>query len=179
MRITPFWLNTRAYARILKLVTRLNTWVYVKTDGRRAAQWNFFGSFRKDPLPIAVLTTVGRKSGVARTVAVVYLPLEDDRIAFAASHCGQETLPNWFRNIQHNPDVTVQIAGAKYETRARILEPGSTERAQTWSRLSGKNREFAWMQRWAEREVPVLICELSPIRATGAAEVGAEGVGIV
>ncbi|WP_458687698.1 nitroreductase/quinone reductase family protein [Nocardia tengchongensis] len=171
MRFTPFWLNTRAYARILKVVTRLNTWIYVKTDGRRAARWDFFGSFRKDPLPIAVLTTVGRKSGVPRTVAVVYLPLDDDRIAFAASHCGQETLPNWFRNIQRNPDVTVQIAGDKYETRARILEPGSDERKHTWSLLARKNQEFAWMQRWAEREVPVLICELSPARV--------EGVGIV
>lgn len=65
----------------------------------------------------------------------------------------------------------MQIAGRKVETWARIFEPGSDERARTWSLLARKNREFAWMQRWAEREVPVLICDLNPARV--------QGVGIV
>jgi len=68
-----------------------------------------------------LLTTIGRRSGKARTVPLYAFPLERPPGAWAVvgSRGGSREIPAWFRNIQDRPGVTVQVDRVVVPSRAR------------------------------------------------------------
>ncbi len=69
---------------------------------------------------VLLLTTTGRKSGQPRVTPLQYE--EDQGIVYVASARGPHA--DWFRNIQANPCVQVQIAGRRFEGLAEpIVDP--------------------------------------------------------
>ena len=67
---------------------------------------------------IMLLTTHGRKSGLPRTGALSFMPVEDHFVVFS----GWGTTSNWYRNVRANPDVTVTIGGRRLRGEARLVE---------------------------------------------------------
>lgn len=65
---------------------------------------------------VLLLTTIGRKSGLDRVTPLQYEEL--DGLIYVASVRGQAA--DWFRNIQANPRVKVQIKGVQLDA---IAEP--------------------------------------------------------
>ena len=60
--------------------------------------------------PLMILTTKGAKTGEDR-VAVVAYTRDGDRYVIAASKSGAPTNPDWFHNLQANPEVGVEAGG--------------------------------------------------------------------
>jgi hypothetical protein len=61
------------------------------------------------PVPVLLLTTTGAKTGLPRTLPLLYLDDGDD-IILIASNYGKTSHPAWYRNLVANPRVEV-LAG--------------------------------------------------------------------
>jgi deazaflavin-dependent oxidoreductase (nitroreductase family) len=58
--------------------------------------------------PLAILTSIGAKTGKPRT-AIVNYHKDGDRWAIAASKGGDPRHPVWFHNLDVHPDVTIEV----------------------------------------------------------------------
>lgn len=107
-------------------------------------------------MPVLELTTVGRKSGQARSVMLTS-PLQDgDTLVIVASRGGDEHHPAWFLNLQANPDVQVKWkGGATKAMRARVAT--AKERADMWPKVTAKYKNYAGYQEKTDREIPLVL----------------------
>jgi deazaflavin-dependent oxidoreductase (nitroreductase family) len=69
---------------------------------------------------VLYLTTVGRKSGLPRTIEIWFV-IEERRLYILAEH-GLKA--QWVRNIRANPEVSIRIKERHFVARGRILEDG-------------------------------------------------------
>jgi deazaflavin-dependent oxidoreductase (nitroreductase family) len=132
-----------------RLQSRINIWLYHKTNGRIGA--------KVGTAPVCLLTTTGRKSGMARTVPLLYLA-DGERVVVVASKRGTPANPEWYLNLVASPQVTVEIDGDARAMLARTAEPA--ERAALWPRVVEMYKGFAKYQKRTAREIPVVICTL-------------------
>ena len=98
-------------------MARVNVAVYKLTRGRIGGTWRV-GAGWKNPVPICLVEHRGRRTGKLRTTPLVYLR-DGDRVVVVASQAGRPQHPLWFRNLEADPDVTVQIRGDRRPMRAR------------------------------------------------------------
>jgi deazaflavin-dependent oxidoreductase (nitroreductase family) len=125
-------------------------WLYEKTDGR----FTWLAG-----LPVLLLRTIGRKTGVERTAALVYLK-DGDSLVVVASNGGSDKHPAWFFNIQKNAAVGVQISRQRMRMRARIAN--GKERARLWPLVNQNNsNRYDGYQVKTKRQIPLII--LSPL----------------
>jgi F420H(2)-dependent quinone reductase len=136
-------------ARILNRLVAVNTHVYRLSGGR-------MGNKMKGA-PVLLLDHVGRKSGQARTVPLLYLRDGAD-IVIVASRGGSDAMPAWWLNLQAHPATTVQIGRERMKVVA--LEATREERARLWPRLLEMYPDYAVYQTRTERQIPVVV--LSP-----------------
>jgi deazaflavin-dependent oxidoreductase (nitroreductase family) len=104
-------------------------------------------------LPVILLTTRGRKSGAERTVPLVPFR-EGDAVYVMASMGGQPRHPDWYFNLEANPDVTVQLGADRYRAHAEILSP--ERHAQIWPKVTSAMPNFAQYQTKTSRVIPVV-----------------------
>ncbi len=70
---------------------------------------------------LAVLTTRGRRTGRPHTVAVGYARDPDGHpLLFASSNAAPRD-PDWYRNIEADPRVHIEITGAEWDAEAETL----------------------------------------------------------
>lgn len=134
--------------RLLKWISKSNVAIYRATDGRIGGH--------ELGLPLCLLTTTGRKSGLSRTSPLIFLA-DGARVVLVASQGGLPTHPMWFLNLRANPEVHVQIRAEKRPMRARVAD--DAERTRLWPRLIAHNPRWARYQSWTDRVIPVVICE--------------------
>src|SRR3954471_9741576 len=84
-----------------------------------------------DGAPMLLLHTTGAKSGLERVHPVVYQQVGDD-VAVFASKAGAPTDPAWFRNLEANPSVTVEIGDETVPMKARVAK--GEERTRIWEK---------------------------------------------
>ena len=111
------------------------------------------------PMHVLLLTTTGRKSGVARTVPLPYFAY-DGRTFLVGSFAGGEHHPAWFLNLQNQPAVRVQMGHRKRAGRAVTLV--GQERARYWQRLSDDWPRYRGYQASTSREIPLVEIVLEP-----------------
>jgi deazaflavin-dependent oxidoreductase (nitroreductase family) len=80
-------------------------------------------------LPTLLLTTVGSKSGLPRTVPLLYAT-DSEGYVVTASNWGQQHHPAWSGNLIASPDATVEIGGRTVPVRAELAE--GALRKQLW-----------------------------------------------
>ena len=153
----PKQLDSPVVPKIIKAMSRVNVWLYRRTNGRVGGTWRVGSAFPRG-VPMCLLTTRGRKSGQPRTAPLLYLP-DDDRVVLVASQGGLPSDPQWYRNLRHDPDVSVRIGAREQCMRARTAE--GSERERLWARLVAHYRDFADYQSWTDRTIPVVVCEPS------------------
>jgi deazaflavin-dependent oxidoreductase (nitroreductase family) len=104
-----------------KLAPRLDPPLLRLTGGRVSSVY---------PVPIMLLTTTGAKSGLPRTLPLLYVT-DGDRLILIASNYGKTSHPAWYRNLVANPNAEV-LAGRKSGTytASEITDPA--ERARAW-----------------------------------------------
>ncbi|MDQ3946294.1 MAG: nitroreductase family deazaflavin-dependent oxidoreductase [Actinomycetota bacterium] len=105
-----------------------------------------------------MLTTTGRKTGQPRTTPLNY-GVDGDRLVLVASFGGDDRHPQWYRNLQANPDVTVQIGTETRRMRAATAAP--EEKPRLWSLMTERYAGYDSYQRKTERDIPVVV--LSPL----------------
>jgi deazaflavin-dependent oxidoreductase (nitroreductase family) len=105
-------------------------------------------------LPVLVLTTTGRRSGKPRTVPLTYFE-DDDDLVLVASYGGRPNDPDWFLNIQAEPEVEVTIGGERRRMNARRAMP--EERARLWPLIVAGYRGYAAYQAKTTREIPLVL----------------------
>ncbi len=104
-----------------------------------------------------VLTTTGRKSGQPRTTMLNY-GVDGDRLILIASFGGDDRHPQWYRNLEANPEVSVQIGTETRKMRAATATP--EEKPRLWSLMTARYSGYDGYQRKTERDIPVVV--LSP-----------------
>ena len=151
----PKGLDKPSTLAIIKRMSNLHTRMYRLSGGRLGKNWRI-GSAARKAVPVCLLTTIGAKSGLPRTAPLCYME-DGANVIVVASQGGTPTNPQWYRNLQANPEVTIEVGRKKRVMRARTAS--ETERARLWPRLVELYHDYENYQTWTEREIPVVICE--------------------
>lgn len=104
--------------------------------------------------PIALLTTIGAKSGRRHTTPVGYVT-DGDRLVVIGSNGGAPVHPQWYFNILANPKVTVEVGTETWEGSAAVAE--GDERDQLFDRVVEAAPVFGEYQARVSRTLPVVI----------------------
>jgi deazaflavin-dependent oxidoreductase (nitroreductase family) len=144
----PSQLNSPTADFFIKWMSRANTLAYRLSGGRLG------GSFGK--APVALLTTIGRKTGEPRVSPLIFLR-DGDRVILVASRGGSDKHPMWYLNLRSNPTVQVQIKDEVLSLTARLAT--DDERAHYWPKLTAMYPSFDDYRSWTDREIPIVVCE--------------------
>jgi deazaflavin-dependent oxidoreductase (nitroreductase family) len=106
--------------------------------------------------PLMVLTTRGARSGEERTAVVTYTR-DGDRYVIAASKSGAPTNPDWFHNLQANPEVRVEAAGEMFTAHATVAT--GEERDRLWEQHAGERPEFREYPKITDRVIPMILLD--------------------
>lgn len=109
-------------------------------------------------MPVVELTTIGRRSGEARSVLLTAPADLGGDLVVVASRGGDDRHPAWYLNLREHPAVEVSVRGGpRTPMRARILDPD--ERARLWPQITGKYSNYAGYQKRTQREIPLVVLE--------------------
>jgi deazaflavin-dependent oxidoreductase (nitroreductase family) len=131
-------INWKYFGRVHKLLYRLS-------GGRYGARMGW--------IDVALVTTLGRKSGKQRTVPIACYPYRDS-VAVSASNSGLESHPAWYLNMQSNPRVTVQLGQETFEALAE--EVPIAEREALWASVVKINKHQGEYLDKVQREIPLV-----------------------
>ncbi len=106
--------------------------------------------------PVLSLTTIGRRSGRARSTAVAYVR-HCDTVASAALNLGSDRDPAWARNLRADPTAWIEVDGHRTEVRAR--EASGAEAELLWRKLIARVPMISTSRRLAQRETPLFVWE--------------------
>jgi deazaflavin-dependent oxidoreductase (nitroreductase family) len=121
---------------------------YVESDGKSGHRWSGVDTL--------LLTTRGRSTGKLRRTALIY-GKDRSRYIVVASNGGAKAHPHWYRNLAEDPHVFVQVAGDRFEARARTATARSNPRL--WELMASIWPEYDEYQAKTTREIPVVILE--------------------
>jgi deazaflavin-dependent oxidoreductase (nitroreductase family) len=122
--------------------------VYRETDGERGYHWK--------GATILLLTTTGRKSGEPRTMPLIHRT-DGDHWVVVASKGGWKHDPIWFKNLEADPNATVEVPGETVPVRARVAE--GSERERLWKLMNEDWPAYDSYQERADRRIPVVVLE--------------------
>jgi deazaflavin-dependent oxidoreductase (nitroreductase family) len=108
--------------------------------------------------PMLLLTTIGRRSGEARTSPLLYMPLHGDYVV-VGSNGGRARPPAWVLNLESTPDVKVQVGRDRLAARAHVVT--DVERSAMWPRLAEHYKGWSHYQTITERDLAVVL--LTPV----------------
>lgn len=145
-------LGAALLAKVMHLVDKpLLRW----SSGRTSAAALFTG------LPIVLLTTTGRKSRKPRTVPLVGIPAEDNKIILIGSNFGGEKNPAWYYNLKANPEAMLVVDGRSQRYTAHQAQ--DAERQRYWELAAQVYPGYRNYEKWAaHRDIPVMV--LTPVR---------------
>jgi deazaflavin-dependent oxidoreductase (nitroreductase family) len=122
---------------------------YQETDGEEGYIWN--------GVPILLLTSAGRKSGLARTTPLIYAREGDDYLV-VASMGGAPQHPNWYLNLVANNSAQIQVRADHIDVTARTAS--EDEKGRLWSIVAGQWPNYDVYQSRTDRVIPLVV--LSP-----------------
>jgi deazaflavin-dependent oxidoreductase (nitroreductase family) len=132
---------------IIKLFTRLHVFVSKVSGG---LLWNTMGGDE-----VCFVGTVGRKTGRARTIPLMYVP-HGDEILLVASQGGAPKNPVWYYNLVAHPDITIRQRKRTGAFRARLAT--SSEKNALWPICDQHYAPFAEYRTRTDRDIPIFIC---------------------
>ncbi|MGH2709743.1 MAG: nitroreductase family deazaflavin-dependent oxidoreductase [Actinomycetota bacterium] len=107
--------------------------------------------------PLLLLHHRGAKSGVERVNPLAYQALPDGSLAVFGSRGGSPRNPDWYHNVQANPDVRIEVGTKTIDGTARVAE--GEERERIWEKQKRDMPGFADYEKRTEREIPVIVIE--------------------
>jgi deazaflavin-dependent oxidoreductase (nitroreductase family) len=171
--------NTRRYSLFQVLVQKIaasrpGAWFFARTlhhfdravlklTGQRMTLTSILSG-----LPIVLVTTVGAKSGISRTVPLIAIRDECDpnTMAIIASNWGQHSHPAWYLNLKACPRATCSLSGRTAQYVAH--EASGEEYAKFWQRATETYIGYPlYKVRAGERRIPIMVLCLEQPRAAG------------
>lgn len=110
-------------------------------------------------VPLALLTTRGRKSGRLHTRPVGYVT-EGDTLLLVASVGGMPWNPGWYYNLRADPHVTITIGRRSRAMFAETQE--GPDRERSWERVVRDYPVFERYQRKVARQIPIIRLRPAP-----------------
>lgn len=102
------------------------------------------------------LTVPGRKSGLPRTVQLIYFT-EGEEVVLMASSFGRPDYPAWYNNVVAHPRVTLTAGGESHDYIAREVEGEERERLFAKAkRLYGGFEDYERLIAQTDRHLPVM-----------------------
>ncbi len=100
-----------------------------------------------------VLHTTGRRSGAHRQTPLSYTK-DGDAYVVIASDGGAPHHPDWYLNLEAQPDAEVEIGGRRRSVHAETVTGADRERL--WSQVTRTFGGYAGYQARTERTIPVV-----------------------
>jgi deazaflavin-dependent oxidoreductase (nitroreductase family) len=138
---SPFWWFWERF-------TDFHTVVYKATRGRIGG--TAYGA------PVALVESVGRKSGKRRTHPLI-CGEDGDNLVVVASKGGIERHPAWYLNLMAHPETTAWWKGEKRRVHAR--DATDEERERLWPMMVEVYKPYESYQRRTGRRIPVVVLE--------------------
>ncbi|HVA30462.1 MAG TPA: nitroreductase/quinone reductase family protein [Gaiellaceae bacterium] len=136
------------FRRSLRLMSVAHRLLYRASAGRIGGRvWG---------LSILLLTTTGRRSGLPRTTPLCFLPAGDGLVV-VASNGGMDWFPDWWLNLQADPQATVTIGDRRRPVVARRAAPD--EHARLWAELIAIAPGYLRYRERTQREIPLVVLE--------------------
>jgi F420H(2)-dependent quinone reductase len=110
--------------------------------------------------PVALVDSVGRKSGKRRTHPLVCTE-DGENLVIIASKGGVNRHPAWYHNLMANPETKANWYGDVRQVRAREAE--GAERQRLWAQMVEANPTYEAYQRRTDRRIPVIVLEPSGV----------------
>ena len=108
-----------------------------------------------------ILNTTGRRSGQPRTTPLSYTK-DGDAYVIIASDGGSPRDPDWYLNLQADPDAVVEVGGRRISVRAETVS--GEERDRLWRQAVQSYAGYTGYQARTDRQIPVV--RLAPSRPT-------------
>lgn len=108
-------------------------------------------------MPVIELTTIGRKSGLSRSVLLTVPWQQGEQMALIASAGGNDKNPAWFLNLRDEPSVTVRTADGTKKMTARVTS--GSEREEIWQAATSEFKHYASYEPKTDREIPIVVLE--------------------
>jgi deazaflavin-dependent oxidoreductase (nitroreductase family) len=122
---------------------------YIETDGEEGYVW-------REGAPILLLTVTGRKSGKAYTTPLIFGE-EGGSYVLVASQGGTPEHPDWYLNLEADPEVGVQVKADRFRARARTAE--GDERDRLWKAMNEIWPHYDEYQTKTTRQIPVVVLD--------------------
>jgi deazaflavin-dependent oxidoreductase (nitroreductase family) len=134
-----------------QVAARIDAWLLRVSHGRLSSVAGLF--------PVVLLTVKGARSGIERTVPLVYFTDGGDVILMASSF-GRPRYPAWYHNVKANPEVRLEAMGRTGGFSA--VETEGEDRERLYELAKRVYRGYGIYEQRTEgiRHVPVL--RLSP-----------------
>jgi deazaflavin-dependent oxidoreductase (nitroreductase family) len=123
--------------------------VYRETGGERGYIW-------RNGTEILLLTTTGRRSGEERTTPLIHRT-DGDRWVIVASKGGTPDHPDWYLNLQENPEIEIQVKDEVIPVRASTVD--DEERERLWEKMTEVWPDYDEYQSNTDRKIPIVALE--------------------
>ena len=111
-----------------------------------------FTSVGPTVIPHVLLTTTGRKSGVARDAQLVYTDV-DGVVHLVPSNFGGSAHPAWSHNLDADPNAYMQLGKERVAVRAERLS--DEQKSAVWERLVDNIPNYAVYRERTDRNIKV------------------------
>ena len=146
----PFWVERTR--RLRHHLSRLEVWE-LERFGRSG-----LGFVTRQP--VAVLTTTGRRSGLARKTPVTVTAYEDGFLVGGGAG-GQKATPDWVWNLRATPVATLTFGPHDIRTMA-VEEPDGEAREAAYAHMLSAYPSARRFEDWGERPLPLFIFRPPP-----------------
>ncbi len=106
------------------------------------------------PAGFLTRTTTGRKSGQQRSVHLLYIR-DGAAYVLTASNGGKPRNPGWYYNLRSNPQVTLDVHGARRQAVAEVATP--EQHFALWARLLEIAPFYGGYEKRTQREIPMVL----------------------
>jgi deazaflavin-dependent oxidoreductase (nitroreductase family) len=119
---------------------------YRSSDGERGYHWR--------GTTILLLSTKGRSSGELHTTPLI-MRSDGDRYVIVASKGGAPEHPGWYKNIQADPDIEIQVKADVIPVHASPAQ--GAERERLWSLMTEVWPPYDEYAKKTDREIPIVV----------------------
>ena len=127
-----------------------------RSDPEKAHMWDSKSAGGSGLLPTLLLTTIGRKSGEARSLPLIYGTVGDSYVIIA-SKAGMATHPVWYLNLEAEPECEIMVGTKAVSARARVVK--GEERDRIWAQMAEVYPPYLDYAKATERKIPVVVLD--------------------
>lgn len=144
--------RSRLFNTAIKYICDWQVRTYRRTGGRRPATMR--------GIPVLLLTTRGRKTGLLRTRPVGY-GRDGGRFVVIASNGGDDAVPAWWLNLRDDPvaEIEVGVDGRLTVLKVRAAEATGEEYERLWRMMSRRYPVYEVYTGMTARHIPVVVLE--------------------